>query len=66
MRAVKELVGNKVVSREVFRVEFGTGIAANPFMEFFFRAERSGPIELEWQDESGAHGEARAELMVIA
>jgi sulfur-oxidizing protein SoxZ len=52
--------------REVFRVEFGPGVAANPFIEFFVRVEASGPIELEWRDESGARGDARAELTVSA
>ena len=52
--------------REVFRAELGPGMAANPFIEFFMRAEASGPIELEWRDESGARGEARAELTVSA
>jgi sulfur-oxidizing protein SoxZ len=52
--------------REVFRVELGPGVAANPFLEFFVRVEASGPIEVEWYDESGARGEARAELVVSA
>jgi len=33
---------------EVFRASMGAGIAANPYLRFFVRAERSGDIECRW------------------
>ncbi len=38
---------------EVLRAELFPAIAANPFMSFFVRARDSGPLEFEWQDQSG-------------
>jgi sulfur-oxidizing protein SoxZ len=49
---------------EVFRATLSTGIAANPYLRFFFRAADSGPIELWWLDDEEVEGSARAALLV--
>jgi sulfur-oxidizing protein SoxZ len=52
--------------REVFRAEFGTGIAANPFVTFYAVARESGPIEVQWSDDRGQQGHASAMVNVAA
>lgn len=49
---------------EVFRATLSTGIAANPFLRFFVRAERTGELELWWLDDDEIEGTARAALLV--
>ena len=49
---------------EVFRAEMGAGIAANPYLRFFVRAERSGDIECRWVDQENASGYASARVTV--
>src|SRR3954447_17641744 len=52
--------------RDVFRAEFGTGIAANPYVAFYVVARESGPIELEWSDDRGQQGRASANVDVTS
>ena len=49
---------------EVFRAELGSGIAANPYLEFHVVATKSGKLELAWTDDTGATGSETAELTV--
>ena len=49
---------------EVFRASMGAGIAANPYLRFFVRAERSGDIECRWVDQENASGYASAWVTV--
>src|SRR5262245_23311188 len=49
---------------EVFRAELGSGIAANPYLQFFSRAEASGSLEVEWVDDAGERGSERATISV--
>ena len=49
---------------EVFRATLSSGIAANPFLRFFLRAERTGELELWWLDDDDVEGTARATLAV--
>lgn len=49
---------------EVFRAELGSGIAANPFLQFHLRAERSGELVFEWVDDAGERGSERVALTV--
>ena len=51
---------------EQFRVEMDSGIAANPYLQFFAVADRSGEMILEWQDESGERGREAFMLVVDA
>lgn len=50
--------------RQVFRVEPSSGISGNPFFEFFFRAEETGELRINWIDERGQQGELRQLLRV--
>lgn len=49
---------------EVFRAEMGSGIAANPYLQFYFVANESGKVELEWTDDAGEKGSASAAISV--
>ncbi len=68
-RAVPKNVINRLVARyngaEVFRAELGSGIAANPYLQFYTVAEASGELVFEWVDDNGNRGEERAAISVI-
>ena len=49
---------------EVFRATLSSGIAANPVLRFFLRAEKSGELEFWWLDDEDVEGRARAALVV--
>ena len=51
---------------EVFRAEFGSGIAANPYLQFHVRAEASGELVFDWVDDTGERGTERARVTVVA
>jgi len=53
----------RYAGQEVFRVDLGSGVAANPYLEFPVRAVASGPMVFEWVDDTGARG---AETVAIA
>jgi sulfur-oxidizing protein SoxZ len=67
-RAIPKNVINRLTARydgaEVFRAELGSGIAANPYLQFYTVAEASGEIVFEWQDDNGVRGEERAAITV--
>ena len=50
---------------EVFRAEMGSGIAANPYLQFYFVAQESGNVEFSWVDDAGEKGSASSVLMVV-
>jgi sulfur-oxidizing protein SoxZ len=50
---------------EVFRATLSSGIAANPVLRFFFRAEKSGELEFWWLDDDEVEGTAQARLVVV-
>ena len=50
--------------REVWRAELGSGMAANPYVEFFIRADMNGDIEMNWEDDLGEKGSVSAKLEV--
>lgn len=50
--------------RVVFSAEFGTGIAANPYVGFYAVAEASGELVVEWSDDRGQQGRASAAVHV--
>ncbi|MGQ0673241.1 MAG: thiosulfate oxidation carrier complex protein SoxZ [Hyphomicrobium sp.] len=39
--------------QQVFAADFGSGIAANPFIAFFLTVPASGELALTWIDDSG-------------
>jgi sulfur-oxidizing protein SoxZ len=50
---------------EVFRATLSTGLAANPVLRFFLRAEKSGELEFWWLDDEDVQGGATARLLVV-
>ena len=50
--------------RMVFSAEFGTGIAANPYVQFYAVADASGELVVEWSDDRGQQGRASAAVHV--
>ena len=68
-RAVPLNVINSLVARyngaEIFRAELGSGIAANPLLQFYTVAEASGEIEFSWVDDAGVRGSERIGITVI-
>ena len=48
----------------VFRATLSAGIAANPYLRFYFRAEQSGELEFWWLDDDDVEGTAKARLVV--
>jgi sulfur-oxidizing protein SoxZ len=39
--------------KEVFSADFEPAISANPYIQFKFRAQESGPVVLTWTDDDG-------------
>jgi sulfur-oxidizing protein SoxZ len=68
-RAIPKNVISSLVARyngaEVFRAELGSGVAANPFLQFYTLAEASGEIEFSWTDDAGVSGSERASISVV-
>lgn len=67
-RPIPKNVINSLVARyngvEIFRAELGSGIAANPYLQFYTVAEASGEIEFSWVDDAGSKGAERAAITV--
>lgn len=67
-RAYTKNVINGILCRyngaEVMRMELSSGIAANPYLEFFTAATASGEIVIDWSDDAGQKGQARATIAV--
>ncbi len=43
-----------VAGKEVFSADFEPAISANPYIQFKFRAQESGPVVLTWFDDDGS------------
>ena len=41
--------------RELFSAELGTGLSANPYLQFYAVADASGELVVEWSDDRGEH-----------
>ena len=69
-KPIPKNVINSLVCRyngeEIFRAEMGSGIAANPYLQFYARVEASGEIEFSWVDDAGERGSERAIVTVVA
>ena len=63
-RNVIRLLTCKLGSREVFRVEPSSGIAANPLFEFFVRATETTEMHIAWIDDKGQRGEYKQTMGV--
>lgn len=49
---------------EVFRAEMGSGVSANPQLQFYVRAVSSGEMVFDWVDDSGQRGSERVAITV--
>jgi sulfur-oxidizing protein SoxZ len=49
---------------EVLNLDLNPAIAANPYLAFSLRAEKSGTVEMSWVDDEGVTGSASAPLEV--
>ncbi len=58
----------RFLGETIFRAEMGSGMAANPSVQFYFVADAVGEGELlfEWQDDTGQRGSQRTALKVVA
>src|SRR5918992_47709 len=67
-RAIPKNVINTLVCRyngeEVFRAEMGSGISANPYLQFYVLAAASGELAFDWVDDAGERGSERVPLNV--
>ena len=67
-RAIPKNVVNTLSCRyngnEVFRAEMGSGISANPYLQFYMRAGESGELIFEWTDDAGERGTERVAIVV--
>lgn len=67
-RAIPKNVINSLTARyngaEIFSAELGSGIAANPYLQFYTTAVASGEIEFSWVDDAGERGSERAAISV--
>ena len=43
-----------VNGKQVFSADFEPAISANPYIQFKFRAQESGPVVLTWVDDDGS------------
>jgi len=50
---------------EVFRAITSPGIAANPTLRFYLRADRTGDLDFWWIDDDQVEGTAKAKLVVV-
>jgi sulfur-oxidizing protein SoxZ len=51
---------------EVFRADLSSGIAANPYLQFYTVAEASGAFEFTWIDDEGKQEIERQPIVVSA
>ena len=43
-----------VNGKDVFSADFEPAVSANPYIQFKFRAQESGPVVLTWTDDDGS------------
>ncbi len=67
-RTIPKNVVNTLTCRyngaEVFRAEMGSGVSANPYLQFYTRAVDSGELVFEWVDDRGERGRERVAITV--
>ncbi len=51
--------------RVVFRARMGSGVAANPLLQFWVLPDQSGDIRVAWQDDQGVQGQVSAWVEVL-
>lgn len=67
-RAIQKNVINRFTCRfggvEIFSAEMGSGISANPFLDFYATVQASGTFEFDWVDDAGVRGHETAKIEV--
>ena len=57
-KAIPRKILNKftctVNGKEVFAADFEPAVSANPYIQFKFKAQESGPVVLTWIDDDGS------------
>jgi sulfur-oxidizing protein SoxZ len=53
-RKILNKVTCTVNGKQVFSADFEPAISANPYIQFKFKAEESGPVILTWTDDDGS------------
>ena len=51
--------------KTVFKANWFSGVSANPYLAFYFKADKSGLIEIEWEDDYSKSTFKRGYLMVL-
>lgn len=51
--------------QELMRADWNPGISANPYWEFALKADHSGSLVMEWQDDDGSLYRAEAAVTVV-
>ena len=54
-----------VNGKEVFSADFEPAISANPYIQFKFKAQESGPVVLTWVDDDGSKIAGEEKITVI-
>ena len=49
----------------IFKADWFSGVSANPYLAFYFKADRSGLIEIEWEDDYSKSTFKRGYLKVL-
>ena len=49
----------------VFKANWFSGVSANPYLAFYFKADKSGLIEIEWEDDYSKSTFKRGYLKVL-
>jgi sulfur-oxidizing protein SoxZ len=67
-KAVPKNVIHTLIARwdgvQVLKATLGSGISTDPFLEFQLHTPRSGELWLQWVDDNGETGEARAQIAI--
>ncbi len=54
----------KYNGKEVFAAKLGPAISTNPYLSFYIRADKSGPLEFAWVDDDGSVYKETVQLKV--
>lgn len=52
--------------RTVFRARLGSGVAANPYFQFWLMPAQSGELLVQWQDDQGQSGQVSTRVEVMS
>ena len=67
-QAIPKNVINHLVCRyngvEVFSADMGSGMSANPYLQFYTVVDQSGEFVFDWVDDAGKHGSERTRIVV--